>query len=282
MEARGESCATGREICDMSIRITTLSIIASVASVLLLSGCGETPEQKRISQLTQENEALRAQLNDRDKAMNDLAGRDESASGAVSGLRAENASLRDQLASTSAELARIKSQPPTVIREPSTGTGEIPEGKWVQMPGFDMMSISGEVLFESGKSQLKPAAKSTIDRIASDIRARYPDRDIFIFGHTDNEPIRKSNWKDNWQLGAERALTCTRELIASGIPAGRLIQANCGEFRPRLANTSTNNKRTNRRVEFYAVEKKGGRGLIDSTASTEFAAPTTGNKTTQR
>lgn len=254
-----------------SIR-TQAGLLASVLMVMLV-GCGQTPEQKRIAELSAENEALRSQLNDKDRQLNDMTGRDESASGAVSGLRGENQSLRDQLAASQAELAKLRSQPP------ATGTrGDIPEGQWVQMPGFDMLSISGEVLFDSGKSTLKPTGKTTLDRIASEIRSRYPDRDIFVFGHTDNEPIKRSGWKDNWQLGSERALTCVRTLVGAGIPSSRLIQANCGENRPRVANNNANNKRMNRRVEFYAVEKKGNRGLMESTASAD--TPTTGTRTT--
>jgi chemotaxis protein MotB len=223
-------------------------------------GCGPDAKDKRITELTGENERLRADLNDRDGRINELSSRDEDAQKALRDLNRELADLRDRLAKAHASAA------------------ESPEGRWIGMPGFDMISISGEVLFDSGKATLRPAGRTTLERIASDIRARYADRDIYVFGHTDDEPIKKSGWKDNWQLGAERALTATRYLIRSGIPPAKVIQANCGEFRPRSPGSSVSARKQNRRVEFYAVQKhSGSTEELSAEPSAEFGSPRTAN-----
>lgn len=220
-----------------------------------LTGCGPDAKDKRINELQAENDRLKADLNDRDSQMGQLTGRDEDAQRSVRDLNREIADLRDRLAKAQSELA----SKPTVTG--NTQLTDAPEGKWIGMPGFDMIRINSEVLFDSGKATLRPAGKTTLDKIASDIRARYSDRDIYVFGYTDDEPIKKSGWKDNWQLGAERALTTTRHLIQAGVPPQKVIQANCGEYHPRVPNSNLANKKQNRRVEFFAVEKRNAVGI---------------------
>lgn len=242
---------------------TLLTIIIAPA---FLAGCGPDAKDKRIAELQKENDQLKADLNDRDTQMGQLNGRDEDAQRSVRDLNREIADLRDRLAKAQSELAA----------KPAV-TGNIQaadaEGKWVNMPGFDMIRINSEVLFDSGKATLRPAGKTTLDKIASDIRARYSDRDIYVFGYTDDEPIKKSGWKDNWQLGAERALTTTRYLVQAGLPPQKIIQANCGEYHPRVPNSNVANRKQNRRVEFFAVEKRNAIGTDNiGSAGTSGAA----------
>lgn len=217
--------------------------IAGLALVALSAGagCGPDPKQQRIDQLAKENDQLRADLADRDRQLNDAAVREDDARKTIDDLNGQMAKIR-------AEGAKAKDT----------------DG-WTSFSGFDMISIPGEVLFDSGKADLKTSGRSTLDRLASDIRSRFPDRDIYVFGHTDNEPIAKSKWKDNWELGAYRALNVIRHLRGAGVSEQSLVQANCSQFRPRAGNTSEAGKRQNRRVEFYAVERKGG--LIKTSAA---------------
>lgn len=129
---------------------------------------------------------------------------------------------------------------------------------WITMPSFDMISVQGSILFESGKADLTAGGRAKLAQIASDIRAKYGDRDIFVFGHTDDQPIKKSKWKDNLELGAHRSLTVVRALHDLGIPNDYLVQANCGEYRPKTPNSNDKARAQNRRVEFYAVKKNSG------------------------
>ena len=50
------------------------------------------------------------------------------------------------------------------------------------------------------------------------IKEKYSGKQVDVVGHTDTEPIKKSSWKDNWELSAQRALSVTRYLIDHGIP----------------------------------------------------------------
>ncbi len=201
-------------------------------------GCGPDAKDQKIADLTSENDQLKGELEDRDRKYNDALVR-----------QGDSQSTIDEL---NQQLAKLRA-------------GQGKEGDWVTMPSFDMISVPGSVLFDSGKADLTAAGRAKLAQISSDIRSRYSDRDIYVFGHTDNQPIRKSKWKDNWELGAHRSLSVIRAMRDMGIPNESLVQANCGEYRPKLANSNDRNRFANRRVEFYAV-KKGGSALDVSTA----------------
>jgi len=249
----------------MSRMNLALALSFSLLAPFFAVGCGPDAKDKRISELTKENDQLKAELADRDSKVNDLTAKDEEAQKAVRDLNKELADARDRL-------AKGTTAAPPAIGETATAAAPPSKG-WVNMPGFDMISIPGEVLFDSGKATLRPTGKSTLDKLASDIRSRYADRDIYVFGNTDDEPIRKSGWKDNWQLGAERSLTAVRYLVQAGIPPSKVIQANCSEYRPRAIGKANGSRKENRRVDFYAVIKHTGGGMeLGSTSPTAGAS----------
>lgn len=213
------------------IALSTLSIwMLTIAA----TGCGPDPKDQKIAELTTERDGLQRQLDDRDRELGDALVREDDARKSIS-------ELSDELARMRAEGAKVKDT----------------EG-WITGSGFDMITIPGSVLFASGKAILTSGGQRTLEKIASDIRSRYPNRDIYVFGHTDDQPIRKSKWKDNWELGANRALTVIRHLSSAGVPPESLIQASCAQYRPRDSGASEKGRRQNRRVEFYAVERTGG------------------------
>ena len=129
----------------------------------------------------------------------------------------------------------------------------IPEG-WQAVPGGAMIAVPGSVLFASGKAVLRDTGRSTLEAITSTIRAEYQAKDIFVLGHTDDTPIVKSGWKDNYELSAQRALIVVRFLGDHGIDSKRLIACGAGEHRPRVPNTNSDNRAQNRRVEIFAVD----------------------------
>ena len=81
------------------------------------------------------------------------------------------------------------------------------------------------------------------------MKSKYAGRLIDVVGHTDSDPIKKSKWKDNWELSAQRALAVTRYLVDKGIPAGSVRASGCGSARPVASNASSRGKARNRRVE---------------------------------
>lgn len=227
------------------------------AIMFFATGCKPNEKDLKIEDLTAENDQLKRELDDRDRQLAEAQARENEARSTIDELNRELARTRADLAS--ARSSRPVQQAPVQPQQPVARA----DG-WISTPSFDMISIPGEVLFASGKAVLTSRGKGTIAKLARDIQSRYSDRDIFVIGHTDNDPIRKSSWKDNWELGSARALTCVRELQQHGIAGRQLIQANCGQFRPTESNSSRTTKAKNRRVEFYAVPRGGV--LSNSTA----------------
>ena len=131
---------------------------------------------------------------------------------------------------------------------------------WTAVPGGAMIALEGNVLFAPGKTTIRNEAKRALDGVVSAIQGDYDGKDILVFGHTDNSPIRKSGWKDNWQLSTERALAVVRYLASEGVSAGRLAACGCGEHRPRNATSSDTGRAKNRRVEIFAIEPQAKTG----------------------
>lgn len=229
------------------------------ALLFFVVGCKPNEKDLKIEDLTAENDQLKRELDDRDRQLAEAQARENEARATIDELNRELARTRADLASARGANRPVQQAPQPVQREPIAQA----DG-WISTPSFDMISIPGEVLFASGKASLTNRGQGTIAKLARDIQSRYGDRDIFVIGHTDDDPIRKSNWKDNWELGSARALTCVRELQQHGVNGRHLIQANCGQFRPTESNSSRTSKAKNRRVEFYAVPRGGV--LSNSTA----------------
>ncbi len=124
---------------------------------------------------------------------------------------------------------------------------------WHSIPGGAMLSIEGTVLFDSGKADLKPGGRQVLAQAASAISQNYPNHDVYVFGHTDNQPIKFSNWKDNYELSCQRALTVLRTLRSLGVRSS-IGACGWGQDRPVADNNTDPGRQSNRRVEIYAME----------------------------
>jgi len=164
------------------------------------------------------------------------------------------------------EAHRLRAQRDQLQAELAGRPEPTPGPQWESIRGGVMTSIEGTVLFDSGKEVLKTTGKQTLDQVARVIREKYPDYDIYVFGHADNEQIRKSGWKDNYELSCQRALSVVRYLKSKGLPQS---PAACGwgQYRPVSDNTSASGRRSNRRVEIFALAPDGTEKPVAGTAS---------------
>ena len=115
--------------------------------------------------------------------------------------------------------------------------------------GTITVTLPNTILFSSGKATLIPSAKTDLNHIVSVLNDKYSGRQIDVVGHTDADPIKKSSWKDNWELSAQRALSVLRQLNSNGIPNDRIRAVGCGQGRAIAPNSSSSGKARNRRVE---------------------------------
>lgn len=119
-----------------------------------------------------------------------------------------------------------------------------------------VITFVAEVLFDSGKAALRPEAHESLDKVAQVIMQKVPDRDIGVEGHTDNEPIKHSGWKSNWELSTSRATSVIHFFEAEGLNPRQLTAIGYGEYRPVAANDSVEGRQKNRRVEIVILPKK--------------------------
>jgi len=118
-----------------------------------------------------------------------------------------------------------------------------------------VITFVAEVLFDSGKAKLRKMNFSALDEVVKILKEEVPGNDIGIEGHTDNEPIKYSSWKSNWELSAQRALSVLYYLEGKGISPLRLSAIGCGEYRPIASNDIEEGKQLNRRVEIVILPK---------------------------
>lgn len=119
-----------------------------------------------------------------------------------------------------------------------------------------VLTFVAEVLFDSGKAELKSTAKDSLGKVASVITQKVADRDIAIEGHTDNEPIKRSGWKSNWELSTARATSVLHFMENEGVDPHRLVASGYGEYRPITSNDTAAERSKNRRVEIVIVPKQ--------------------------
>jgi chemotaxis protein MotB len=113
--------------------------------------------------------------------------------------------------------------------------------------GEPTLTVSSDVLFDSGKATLKPAARAALDKAASILKKEYSGQQIRVEGYTDPNPVRKSGWDDNWDLGSARANAVRKYLAEKGVRD--MYIASFGDTKLK----STKNLALDRRVEIVVV-----------------------------
>ena len=101
------------------------------------------------------------------------------------------------------------------------------------------------ILFDTGKSTIKPESAAAIGEIAKLLQADAALK-VYVVGHTDNVGSVESNLK----LSQDRAQAVLQSLVSEhGIAAARLRAYGCAQFAPVESNDSEDGRTKNRRVE---------------------------------
>ena len=116
-----------------------------------------------------------------------------------------------------------------------------------------VVTLLAEILFDPGKAQLKKESLCILDKVAQVLKRIPPSYRISIEGHTDNQPIRYSGWKSNWELSCHRALSVLHYLEKKGINPSRLSATGFGEYHPVASNETEEGRALNRRVEIVII-----------------------------
>jgi chemotaxis protein MotB len=206
----------------------TIALLTCLVSFALLPGC--TNWQKKYQALSVENENLK---------------------GLLQRERSEKGTLADQVTKGQQTIEELQKQIEQQRKTPAeaSGFGKGYDVAFNAAAGTITVTLPNALLFDSGKATLKSATVAQLDHIRSVLREKYSGRQIDVIGHTDTDPIKKSKWKDNWELSAQRALTVARYLIRRGIPENQIRAVGCGPSRPIASNATASGKAKNRRVE---------------------------------
>jgi len=119
-----------------------------------------------------------------------------------------------------------------------------------------VITFVAEVLFDSGKAEVREEAYPILKKVTKVIKKRVADRDIGIEGHTDNVPITYSGWKSNWELSTARATSVLHHMVdEGGIKPAKLSAIGQGEYKPVASNDTEEGRQLNRRVEIVILPK---------------------------
>ena len=196
----------------------------------------QTLEQK-IASLEEEIVQLNAQLKD----LADKAGMTEK----------ELAELRKEKAKREAELRMYKNLFASLKAMIEAGTIDVEFRK-----GRLVVVLANDILFDSGKTKLKPEGEQAIAQLAAALKT-VGDRDWLVAGNTDNIPINNKRFKNNWELSTARAVRVVSFMIENGMDPAHTGAAGFAEFDPVGDNSTPEGRASNRRIDIILMPSLG-------------------------
>jgi chemotaxis protein MotB len=221
-----ESCGihVGEEAMSKKLLAAAVLVIAGAASI----GCAQPDLQRKIDDLTRDQEELQRQ-----KAQSDSE---------LLAYKARCEALERDRKNVPAAAPRAAT---TVPQPPSDLDGKVD----IRKRGNDtVLSIPSDVFFSSGSASMNVASEKTMAQVAEYIRKNHPNGMLRVEGHSDCDPIRrtKSKYHCNWELSFERAHAVMHFLVdKGGFDPHRVVCEAYGEYQP----VDPKVKSKNRRVE---------------------------------
>lgn len=108
-----------------------------------------------------------------------------------------------------------------------------------------VITLSGAVLFTSGRSELLPIAREKLDKVAEVLQEQDPNKKFVVEGYTDSVGTEENNRR----LSQDRADMVRNHLVSRGVPASQITAIGKGESSPVADNKSPEGRANNRRVE---------------------------------
>ena len=163
----------------------------------------------------------------------------------------EKGQLAEQISQDQQTIEELQRQISERNQSPAeaTGFGEGYDVAFDPAAGTITVTLPNAILFTPGRATLKRTTSTELDHIQSVLQSKYAGRQVDVVGHTDSDPIKKSKWKDNWELSAQRALSVVRYLTTRGVPEDKIRAVGCGAAKAIASNATASGKARNRRVE---------------------------------
>jgi chemotaxis protein MotB len=248
----------------VSISLTSLFVL----SVVLLGGCMDqsanlkglnATQAEKIATLEGKINAAQLELAQCTEQLNASRNRGDIASGSLQQqLAALEAALKDKntlIESLQNQLLKggmvLSPELTTTLREwAATNSGVVTFDE-----ATGIVKFKSDVIFTPGSANVSDDAATALKSLAGIMNSENAkDFDLLVAGHTDDQPITKSKWKDNWELSAQRGLGVLRILTSGGLAPERASVRGFGEFRPLEPNTAgKQGNKANRRVEIFII-----------------------------
>jgi chemotaxis protein MotB len=204
-----------------------------------------------------ERDHLQKQLDDAQALVLDLKQRLEKLGQNVDKLAHEKGQLDATLADAKARLEDLRKQKQAAEARAQTfrnlvaqlrsmiDAGQL---KVIIRDGRMIIALPNDVLFDSGKTAIKPDGVAALTQVAQ-VLATIADRHFLVAGDTDDVPIHTSRFPSNWELSTARAVEVVKLLVDKGVKPELLAAAGYGQFDPVAANDSPEHRAQNRRIE---------------------------------
>ncbi len=167
-------------------------------------------------------------------------------------LEREKASGKVEVAKAKAELEAEKKARLDAEKKAAAAMASLQEVAKVKEEARGMViTLSGSVLFATGKYALLPIAKQKLDEVAKALLDQ-GFKSITVEGHTDS----KGSASKNETLSQQRAESVREYLVSKGIPSDKIKATGLGSSRPVADNDSADGRANNRRVEIVVEPLK--------------------------
>jgi chemotaxis protein MotB len=220
-------------------------------SVMLLlvaaTACGGIPKSQYDALQAQEQK----EKSDSDKEISDLKAKIAELEGKSGQLDEQTKKELDELrAQKSAAESRAKLFDDFVLKFKSM----IDAGKLdiATRRGQIVLALATDVLFDEGKTDIKPEGKTAIGEVAAALKG-VGGRRFQVAGHTDTFPIHSKEFPSNWELSTARAVAVVKLLVTQGVKADQLSAAGYAEFDAVQSNKDDKGRAKNRRIEIVLV-----------------------------
>ncbi|MFA4990257.1 MAG: OmpA family protein, partial [Candidatus Omnitrophota bacterium] len=156
-----------------------MRLFLALSCIFILSGCGYIQKARRADELEAENANLKYKISQLEKEKTKAVER-----------------VVEEKERELSELEKAKLQLEESLKNE---IGEYKAKLKMTERGLVITFVS-EVFFDSGKDQVKQEGKSALEKVGEVLNKDVPGSDVAIEGHTDNDPIKYSGWKTNWEL----------------------------------------------------------------------------------
>lgn len=140
-----------------------------------------------------------------------------------------------------------------------------------------VVSIQETLLFDSGSATITAQARLILEKVSTVLASA--SNQIRVEGHTDNLPIKTTQFPSNWELSVIRATNVVQILQNDGIKPARLSATGYGEYRPIASNDTDAGRSRNRRIDLIILRSEydftEAQSASGAKSSASASAPTT-------